>query len=109
MQHTNVERSPKRAPVATSATEGQPANPAQPLKMPRSQRKLEICARVNKLLVRAPAAWQSWDWEETHQFNQTCAGISTAASLSNLLIRAYAIAKAYGVDPKTLDPEAGVA
>lgn len=109
MQHTNVERSQKRAPAVSPATDGHPANPAQPLKMPTCLRKLEICARVGKLLVRAPDGWHTWDWEETHQFNQNCAGINPAASLSNLQIRANAIAKAYGVDPKTLDPEAGAA
>lgn len=102
-----IERPSVAAPAVSPATDGQQANPAQPPKMPRWQRKLEICNRVNKLLVRATVALQSWDWEETHQFNQNCAGISPAASLSNLQIRASAIAKAYGVDPRALDPEGG--
>ncbi|MGA8787253.1 MAG: hypothetical protein WB542_18155 [Polaromonas sp.] len=107
MQHTNVERSHKRAPSVIPATEGQPASPAQPPKLSRTQRKQLICENINKLTHLLPPQCQAWSWDAAHQFNVNIMGCNTAASLPNLRLRAMAVAHAYGVDFSTIEPEGG--
>lgn len=64
---------------------------------------------LRKLQTAAPASWQTWTANRTHDFRNACLLLLMARKLTDALPHAQLIAKEYGVDMASIDPRHGEA